>query len=88
MMKSTAAVQTECDCTAPEKDIVPISCEFKESAKSPKSPELPQQVVIQNWIFKRELGSNPLIANPQLIGVVSLSGAPRQRPARHPGAVL
>jgi hypothetical protein len=84
MMKSTAAVQTECDCTAPEKYIVPISCGFKESAKSPKSPERPQQVEIQNWIFKK-LGSNPLIANPQLIGVASLSGAPRQRPGPAPG---
>jgi len=74
MMKSIAAVQTECDCTAPEKDIVPISCGFKESAKSPKSPELPQQVVIQNRIFKM-LGPNPLTANQQLMGVMSLSGA-------------
>jgi hypothetical protein len=37
---------------APDKDIVPISYGFGESAKSPKSSERPQQVVIQNWIFK------------------------------------
>jgi hypothetical protein len=58
----------------PIKTSFPLATDFKEGAKSPKLSERSQQVVIQNWIFKM-LGSNPLTPNPQLMGVMFLSGA-------------